>query len=488
MRISDASDVVRVWMGAGTALRPRRPQLRLSERKLLLALGDLIAVWAAILLSLAIWSAVADEPYTAPFIASQAAWFIVLPLIWFPLASAADFFDLRVAASRGRTLSRLLAIEAQLVFVYLLVFFLSPREALPRLFIFYYAVSSFLFIAVWRFAGFAVLGWASAPRRMLIIGAGWSAESLIAAIRGMSAHDFEVRGVIGTHEEVGRSVSGVPVIAAGDELMRVVERDEITEVVTTATTGVDGATFQGLMDVYEHGVRVVPMALLYEQITGRVPVEHVNNDWAVVFLPVSRNEGALNLYRPLKRLVDIVLSLAGLAVFALLFPLLALIIKLDSPGSIFYRQERLGRSGEPFHILKLRTMVANAEQMTGAVFAQKGDRRVTRVGRFLRKTRLDELPQLLNVLRGDMSLVGPRPERPEHVVRLQEKIPFYRTRLAVRPGLTGWAQVRYAYGSNDDDALVKLQYDLYYIRHSSLLLDFNILLRTVGKVLSLSGV
>ena len=475
-------------MGTGTALRPHRPQLRLSERKLLLAMGDLVAVTAAILLSLYIWSIVADEPYTLSFISTQLVWFIVLPLVWFPLASAADFYDLRVAASRGKTLSRLLAIEAQLVFVYLLVFFLSPRDALPRLFIFYYAVSSFAFIAVWRFAGFAVLGWASAPRRVLLVGAGWSAETLIEAIRSMAAQEYEVCGVIGTSGDVGVTVGSIPVIAVGDDLMRVIEREQITEVITTAADGVDGATFQGLMDALAHGVRILPMALLYEQITGRVPVEHVNNDWAVVFLPVSQHEGALNLYFPLKRLIDSVLALAGLAVFALLLPFLALAIRLNSRGSIFYRQERLGRSGEPFQIFKLRTMIDNAESVTGAVFAQKGDRRITSVGRFLRRTRLDEVPQLYNVLRGDMSLVGPRPERPEHVSRLQQTIPFYRTRLAVRPGLTGWAQVRYHYGSTDEDALVKLQYDLYYIRHSSLLLDFTIMLRTVGRVLSLSGV
>jgi exopolysaccharide biosynthesis polyprenyl glycosylphosphotransferase len=475
-------------MGAGTALRPRKPQLRLSERKLLLALGDLVAVFAAVLLSLYIWSLVAEEPFTAEFLATQMLWFLVLPLAWFPLASAADFFDLRVAASRGKTLSHLLTLEAQLILVYLLVFFLSPRDALPRLFIFYYAVSSFVFIALWRFAGFAVLGWASAPRRMLIIGPGWAAETLMRVIHDLAAHEYEVRGVVGAPEQVGATVHGALVVAAGDDLMRVVHRDQITELVTTASTGVDGSTFQGVMDAYEHGVRVVPMALLYEQITGRVPVEHVNNDWAVVFLPVSKNDGVLNLYLPLKRLMDVTLALFGLALFALMLPLLALVIRLDSRGGIFYGQERLGRSGEAFRIFKLRTMVADAENGTGAVFAQKHDPRVTRVGRLLRRTRLDELPQLYNVLRGDMSIVGPRPERPEHVARLQRKIPFYRTRLAMRPGLTGWAQVRYTYGSTDEDALVKLQYDLYYIRHSSLVLDVNIILRTVGKVVSLSGV
>ncbi len=475
-------------MGAGPALRPRRPQLRLSERKLLLALGDLLAMFAAVLLSLYIWSRVAEYPFTVNFIASQMLWFIVLPLAWFPLASAADFFDLRVAASRGRTLSRLVGLEAQLLLVYLLVFFLSPRDALPRLFIFYYAVSSFVFIALWRFAGFAVLGWASAPRRVLIIGADWAADALIAAIRDHAGHEYEVRGVIGEMGDVGRNMRGVPVIADGDELMQIVQRDQITELVTTATTGVDGATFQGLMDAYEHGVRIVPMAILYEQITGRVPVEHVNDDWAVVFLPVSRNEGALNLYLPLKRLTDVALALFGLLLFVPVLLLLAILIRLDSAGGVFYLQERLGQSGQPFRIVKLRTMVRNAEESTGAVFSRRGDPRVTRLGRFLRRTRLDEVPQLYNVLRGEMSIVGPRPERPEHVARLQRKIPFYRTRQTMRPGLTGWAQVRYSYGSTDEDALIKLQYDLYYIRHCSLPLDFTIMLRTVSKVLSLSGV
>jgi lipopolysaccharide/colanic/teichoic acid biosynthesis glycosyltransferase len=171
-----------------------------------------------------------------------------------------------------------------------------------------------------------------------------------------------------------------------------------------------------------------------------------------------------------------------------MLPFIALIQKLDSRGSIFYSQDRVGRNGCTYRVYKLRSMIPDAEAKTGAIFASKDDPRVTRVGRFMRKTRLDEVPQLLNVLRGDMSMIGPRPERPEHVIRLQEKIPFYRTRLIVRPGLTGWAQVRYDYGLTDEDALVKLQYDLYYIRHQSLMLDLNIMLRTVGKVVSMSGV
>jgi exopolysaccharide biosynthesis polyprenyl glycosylphosphotransferase len=228
------------------------------------------------------------------------------------------------------------------------------------------------------------------------------------------------------------------------------------------------------------------MPILYERMTGRVPVEHINDNWAVV-LPIGGNS-VLSPYPILKRLLDITLALSGLGIFMLLLPFLALAIHLDSPGGLFYTQIRVGLNGRPFRIIKFRTMIKDAEAKTGAVFSKGGDVRVTRVGRWLRKTRLDELPQVINVLRGEMSLVGPRPERPEHVVRLQQKIPFYRTRHIVRPGVTGWAQVQYRYGETDEDSLVKLQYDLYYIRHQSLVLDFNILIRTAGKMLRLSGV
>jgi exopolysaccharide biosynthesis polyprenyl glycosylphosphotransferase len=345
-------------------------------------------------------------------------------------------------------------------------------------------------ISLWRFSRPALLGWASEPRRTLVVGTGWAAEVMIDAIREYASDEYDVRGVIGSPEEVGMTVNGVPVLGAGVDIMNFVYRDQITEIIISGThqLSVSGATFQAVMDAYERGVVITPMTLLYERLTGRVPVEHVNNDWAVIFLPMKNAEGMFDPYPFLKRLFDIVCAVVGLAAFIVIFPLIALIIRLDSPGSIFYTQERLGRNGCLFRVIKLRSMVENAEATTGAVFSKPGDPRVTRAGRFLRKTRLDEVPQLINVLRGDMSMIGPRPERPEHVQRLTQKIPFYRTRFIVRPGLTGWAQVRYDYGSTDEDALIKLQYDLYYIRHHSLMLDFNIMLRTVGKVLSMSGV
>jgi exopolysaccharide biosynthesis polyprenyl glycosylphosphotransferase len=188
-----------------------------------------------------------------------------------------------------------------------------------------------------------------------------------------------------------------------------------------------------------------------------------------------------------KRGFDLLFALLGIILFLPLLPLLALLIKLDSPGPVFFRQTRVGEKDRHFTLYKFRTMRQDAESLTGAVWAQEDDPRVTRMGRIVRKTRFDEIPQLLNVLKGDMSFVGPRPERPEFVGQLGEKIPYYSSRHCVKPGITGWAQVRYPYGASEEDALEKLRYDLYYIKNYSLWLEFLIILETVKVVLFAKG-
>ena len=387
---------------------------------------------------------------------------------------------------RGPTLQRLMLITAQLIVVYLIVFFVSPRDALPRLFILYYGVLSFAFIAIWRLVNPALIGWASTSRKVLIIGTDGSAGEMIRALHEQSEREYTVRGIIGESEHVGQLIEDIPVIGSPADLMNYIARERITELILTSTRDLSGEMFQAVMDAYQAGVALIPMPVLYERITGRVPVEHVGSNWTVV-LPLEDGDG-FEPYPALKRFLEVTASLVGLIPFVLMLPVVALIVYIDSPGPIFYGQERVGLNGRSFRVYKFRTMVPDAEKFTGAVFSDKNDPRKTRFGKLLRKTRIDELPQLWNILRGDMSLVGPRPERPEHVQRLQQKIPFYRTRLIVRPGLTGWAQVMYGYGSTDDDALVKLQYDLYYIRHRSLFLDLNIAVKTVGRVLRMSGV
>lgn len=465
-----------------------RMQLQLSQRRLLLTLGDIIAVCASVLLALFIWSVVGRRLLTPAFVLSQAHWFVIFTCVWLLLASANDFYDLRIVAEgqRGAAFRRLLLITMQMLVVYLLIFFFSPRDALPRLFSIYYGVISFALIGIWRFTYPSLTGWASEPRRALIVGTDWAAETIIGAIGRYAYKEYEILGIIGEPDEIGLQICEVPVIGVGSDIVRLITRDRVTELIVTSTRELDGKTFQGVMDAYVYGINIVPMPLLYERITGRVPVEHVNKNWAVV-LPID-DESFFRPYPIFKRVFDLTLAGFGMVFFLLLLPFVALIIKLDSPGSIFYSQKRVGLNGRVFSIIKFRTMRQDAEAQSGAVFSHQGDPRVTRFGRFMRKTRVDELPQFINILRGDMSFIGPRPERPEHVERLMTKIPFYRTRLVIRPGLTGWAQVRYGYGADDEDALMKLQYDLYYIRHKSFVLDLNILIRTAGKVLRMSGV
>ena len=191
--------------------------------------------------------------------------------------------------------------------------------------------------------------------------------------------------------------------------------------------------------------------------------------------------------KTIKRLSEIILSAVGLILTFPLLTLTALLIRLDSRGPIFFRQERVGENDKTFHILKFRSMIQSAEAEGDAVWAEKDDPRVTRVGRIIRKLRIDDIPQMINVLKGEMSFVGPRPERPEFVVKLKKVIPYYSQRHIVKPGITGWAQIRYTYGSSIEDARIKLQHDLYYIKNMSTLLDLMIIFQTIKVVLLRKG-
>jgi sugar transferase (PEP-CTERM system associated) len=233
-----------------------------------------------------------------------------------------------------------------------------------------------------------------------------------------------------------------------------------------------------LLECKTSGIKVQEGASYYEQITGKVMLEGLRKSWLIFSDGFVVSRGTLFA----KRLLDLTAASIGLIPAAPLMLLVAIAVRLDSRGPVLFRQERLGRGGKPFTLWKFRSMTTDAEK-NGAVWAVTNDPRVTRVGRFIRKTRLDELPQLWNVLVGDMSLVGPRPEREQFVRQLIESIPFYEQRLVVRPGLTGWAQIKAPYASSFEESMEKLKYDLYYIKNLSLFLDISILLSTARIVL-----
>ena len=226
------------------------------------------------------------------------------------------------------------------------------------------------------------------------------------------------------------------------------------------------------------GLQVSDYPTFTERTFFKVPVEQIDPDW---FFQIDTS-GDYALYRGAKRMADVLLAATGLALSAPVLLLAVVLIRLESRGPAFYSQVRSGQFGRPFKIWKLRSMCQHAET-DGAQWAEKGDPRVTRVGRILRLTRLDEVPQFFNVLRGEMSLVGPRPERPEFIEELAKAIPFYQQRHLLKPGITGWAQINYPYGATIEDALNKLKYDLYYVKHASALLDIQIVLRTIGAVM-----
>lgn len=483
-----ATEVGRRGMRRGQSLR--MPQVPISERRLLLMSGDIGFSLLSILISLRLWADKAREPFTLQFVLPHAYWFVILPVLWLVLANANDYYNLRVAARLQSSLTRLALITAQLLLVYLGVFFLSPRGSLPRRFIVYYAITSLVLTGLWRGCRLFLIGWTGFRRRAVIVGGGRAADMIRTAMEEEALGDYDVVGYVSSvHDlaELNLADNPLPVLGTGEELPTLVHKLGVSELVMAYINEVPDDIFQGVMGCYEQGIPISPMPVLYEQITGRVPIEHVGEHlWALV-LPTEGHTLGFHLYLFLKRTLDVVLSLAGLLIFLPFLPVLALAIKLDSPGPVFYRQQRLGRGGRAFSIFKLRSMVTAAEDDSGPRWAADSDPRVTQVGRFLRKTRLDEVPQLVNVLRGEMSIVGPRPERPEFVQMLAGEIPFYRTRLAVKPGLSGWAQVRYRYGNTTEDALRKLQYDLYYIRHQSLAMDLIILLKTVGTVLAFRG-
>jgi sugar transferase (PEP-CTERM system associated) len=234
-----------------------------------------------------------------------------------------------------------------------------------------------------------------------------------------------------------------------------------------------------LLSLKNRGVQVQDGNDVYESITGKVPIESIRLSW-LLFSPGSHSSRLFLIY---KRFASVVISIIGLLLSLPLIPFVILAIKLSSPGRVLYSQNRVGRDDRVFRCYKFRTMHSDAEADTGPTWAEDDDPRVTRIGRFLRKTRIDEIPQLLNVLKGDMSLVGPRPERPEFVAALNEEIPYYHLRHSVRPGITGWAQILYKYGSSVEDAKEKLRYDLYYIKNSSAGLDLLILINTIKIVL-----
>ena len=255
-------------------------------------------------------------------------------------------------------------------------------------------------------------------------------------------------------------------------------------VASQKTDGITTDLYHQLILLLESGKSIREYTQIYESKTQRIPMQYIARDF-YRFFPFSRSNQN-KLYLLSTRLFEIALSIAGLCVGILLIPIILIGNMFWNKGKLFYTQRRVGKDGSIFRIIKFRTMIKNAET-SGAVFATTNDARITKFGKFLRKTRIDEFPQFINILKGEMAVIGPRPERPVFVQEIAQIMPFYETRHIIKPGLTGWAQVNYSYGETMEESLIKLQYDLYYIKHRSIYLDLDIIFKTISTVLFYRG-
>jgi sugar transferase (PEP-CTERM system associated) len=321
--------------------------------------------------------------------------------------------------------------------------------------------------------------------RALVLGTG-SRAAQVEALLGRRGHasNVQVVGYLpmgGSHHFVDHE----RILDTAESLADLVARLQISEIILAVRDRRGGGMpVDELLDCKLRGIRVLELSSFFERENGHLQLDSMNASWMI--LAEGFHQGMLR--DTVKRLFDLVVSGAMLAVTLPLMALTGLLIKLESPGPVLYRQERVGQGGRPFTILKFRSMCVDAEKDGKPRWAGQNDSRVTVIGRFIRRTRIDELPQIFNVFFGDMSFVGPRPERPYFVQDLTQKIPYYGVRHTVKPGITGWAQVRYPYGATDEDAMHKLQYDLYYVKNHSLFLDLMILFQTVQVVVWGKGV
>ncbi len=467
--------------------------LRFAERKILLAVVDLLILNGTALLSRLLSS---QQAPLARFWERLPWYILLLSGIWLLIGSFFEIYDLAKAANVFQSISASGTTVLITVTIYLLIPFFSPELPVRRLQIFTFFLSALVGIILWRFFYAMVFVQPAFHQRAIVIGGGGAGRLLAQVIRETATNTsnpyqgtgYQLVGFVDDDpEKEDTFIQGIPVLGKGTDLVHLVQELQPDELVMAITHSerISDRLFAAVLECREMGLPITTMVSLYEQMTGRVPVEHVGRDLNAV-LPLSRPSD-FRLYLALRRLFDIIVSLFGSMFLAVLIPFIWLANQFTSPGDLFYRQTRVGKGGKLFDLLKFRSMVMGAEEQTGAVWAGEDDSRVTLVGRFLRRMRLDEMPQFWNVLKGEMSLIGPRPERPEFVARLAEEIPFYRVRHAVKPGITGWAQVKYPYGASVNDSLVKLQYDLYYIKHQGLYLDLLILLKTAQVMLGMMG-
>lgn len=463
-------------------------RLGVGERRVLLIIGDLAMSGIALAVALYYWASgieVENVRQAIQFLQLRPpSWFYFLPFFW--LILLVETYNPHRSSSWRQTLTGLVTAALIGMGIYFIFYFASAPGSLPRRGVASFALIAWLLTAAWRYLYIRIFTSPQFTRRAILVGAGISGEALLRVINNIKPVPYQILGVLDDDpQKVGNKIDSQKVLGNSSLLMSLIEQHGISDILVAISGRMGEDTFRVLLEAQEQGVEIVRMPVAYEELLDRVPVNFLEADW---LLRSFVDEARVNRFYVMgKRLMDIVGGLIGVVVLIILTPFIALTILIDSGRPAIFSQTRAGKGGRPYRIIKFRTMRVDAEETGKPQLAREDDARSTRFGRFLRKTRLDEWPQFINVLRGDMSLVGPRPERPELMQHFEDLIPFYRARLLEKPGITGWAQVNMSYAATLEEMSIKLEYDLYYIKRRGPILDFIILLRTIGTIFGFRG-
>lgn len=462
---------------------PQKPlfHFEISERKVLLRLIDMMVV----LISLAVVGIIFKFDYFH-IDSDNWSWTLLFLVYLNFFASVFELYDLQKADRFDSVLKNVLLTTSLTVLFYMLTPFLTPSLPENRLQILFFYLSVAGALLVWRSLYISLISSPRFYKRVLVVGDSFDIK-LIAESLQTSDPNYFVVGYINTDQRFKADFKREDLLRFEvRDLQKAIKENHINEVVVASAyqKGLMFSLYNELSELLKQGFPIRDYTQVYEEVTRRIPVQNVDKDFYRYF-PFSRSNQN-KFYKFIFRFFDILISLLGIFFGIVISPFIIIGNIVGNRGKLFYKQDRVGKHGKVFSIIKLRTMTKDAE-ILGPQYAQKNDYRVTKFGRFLRRSRIDEIPQFYNVFKGEMSLIGPRPERPVFVKELSKLIPFYETRHIVKPGLTGWAQVMANYGDCYDDSLEKLQYDLYYIKHRGIFLDLNIMLKTLSTVIFFRG-
>lgn len=460
----------------------RKIHFEISERKFLLRLFDVFSV----LLVLYIVNQFIKVEYFNELITNFKNC-IVLGLYINIIGTVFEMYNLQVASNQLQVIKSIVLTASTTVLFYLLTPIFTPLLPNNRLQIIYFYIVMLVALYFWRYLYVKLLASNRFIKKAILICDKEQAEELILGLEKVDPH-YKILGFINSdtsNENENQKTDFVQNIT-NNNLKEFVNQNSISEIVIASqkTDGINNTLFSELIHLLEKGFIIREYTQVYESSTQSIPVQYIAKDFYRYF-PFSRSNQN-QLYLVGVRIFEIIISIFGILVGLTLLLPVVLGNFLGNRGKLFYSQKRVGQNGKKFRILKFRTMIKNAEK-NGAVFSQKNDARITTFGKLLRKSRIDEFPQFINILKGEMAVIGPRPERPVFVNEIAQIMPFYETRHVIKPGLTGWAQVNYPYGATIDDSLMKLQYDLYYIKHRSVFLDINIIFKTLSTIVFYRG-